>query len=217
MSELLGYDGKVKKTQEKMDAFKKAFNAQLWRNGEYRSEKYTGETDDRTQALAVVAELAEEAKFPGILQKLKTQKFASPYLEKYVLEALFIMGYEEYGLQRMKERYSEMINDPARTTLYELWNIGGGSINHAWSGGGLTILSQYVCGVYPIEAAWKTIRIRPQMGNLTYAATENTTVNGRFSVKINKFNEKYSVHTLLPKENNVIVMIPVSYKKNKPE
>ncbi len=213
MSELLGYNGEVKKTQEKMDAFKKAFNAQLWKNGEYRSETYTGETDDRTQALAVVAGLADEAKFPEILQKLKTQKFASPYLEKYVLEALFIMGYEEYGLQRMKERYSEMINDPARTTLYELWNIGSGSVNHAWSGGGLTILSQYVCGVYPVEAAWKTIRIRPQMGSLTYAATENTTVNGKFSVEINKSNGKYRIHTLLPQESNAIVMIPVSYKK----
>lgn len=51
------------------------------------------------------------------------------------------------------------------------------------------------------------------MGNMTYAATENTTVNGRFSVKINKSNEKYIICTLLPKESNAIVMIPVSYKK----
>ena len=44
-----------------------------------------------------------------------------------------------------------MVEDPQCSTLYEGWGIGengygGGSSNHAWSGGGLTVLAQYVCG-----------------------------------------------------------------------
>ncbi|MFP4367340.1 MAG: hypothetical protein ACOCU3_00265 [bacterium] len=52
-----------------------------------------------------------------------------------------------------------MVNHPEITTLWEGWGIGrsgygGGSANHAWSGGGLTILSQYVAGIYPVEPAY---------------------------------------------------------------
>ena len=34
---------------------------------------------------------------------------------------------------------------------------GGGSSNHAWSGGGLTVLAQYVCGVLPIESGYSNL------------------------------------------------------------
>ena len=139
-------------------------------------------------------------------------------MEKYVIEALFQMGYAEYGLKRLKERFFEMVNDPEKTTLYEGWGIGkngfgGGTANHAWSGGGLTILSQYVCGVYPAETAWKTIRIKPQIGNLTHAATENLSVAGKFAVEVSKNNEKYRISANIPEPSNAIVLIPVSYKK----
>ena len=75
-------------------------------------------------------------------------------MEKYVLEALYIMGYEDFALKRMKERFSKMVLDPYYTTLWEGWGIGaegygGGTTNHAWSGGGLTLLYQYAAGVSP--------------------------------------------------------------------
>ena len=67
-------------------------------------------------------------------------------MEKYVLEALCMMGYYEDALERMKKRYYDMVESDL-TTLWEGWGIGskgfgGGSYNHAWSGGPLTILSQ---------------------------------------------------------------------------
>ena len=53
--------------------------------------------------------------------------------------------------------------------------FGGGSTNHAWSGGGLTILAQYVCGLYPLEPAWKSFSVKPQLGTLKFAETSKVT------------------------------------------
>jgi alpha-L-rhamnosidase len=218
MSEVLGKNSEAARVDKIMTEFKAAFNKQLWNGKEYRSAGYEGDTDDRAQALAVVAGLADSNKYPEIYQILKNQFYASPYMEKYVIEALFLMGYEEYGLQRLKDRFYEMVNDPKLTTLYEGWGVGregygGGTVNHAWSGGGLTILSQYVCGVSPVEPAWKTIRIQPQLGNLSYATTENITVNGKFSVEVNSNKKEYKVNATIPEKSNAIVCIPDSYKK----
>jgi alpha-L-rhamnosidase len=218
MSELLGYNSEAARTDKMMTDFKEAFNQQTWNGKEYRSASYEGDTDDRIQALAVVAGLADSDKFSEIYKVLQTQFYASPYMEKYVIEALFLMGYEEYGLKRLKERFYKMVTDPELTTLYEGWGVGrdgygGGTVNHAWSGGGLTILSQYVCGVSPIEPAWKTIRIKPQPGNLPYATTENLTVNGKFAVEVKSNMEEYRILATIPEQSKAIVCIPESYKK----
>ncbi len=218
MSELLGNNSEAVRVEKMMAEFKEAFNKELWNGKEYRSEGYEGDTDDRTQALTVVAGLADPDNYAEIYRILQTRFYASPYMEKYVIEALFLMGYEEYGLQRLKERFYKMVRDPELTTLYEGWGVGidefgRGTANHAWSGGGLTILSQYVCGVSPIEAAWKTIRIKPQLGNLSYAATENSTVNGKFSVEVSSNNEEYKINATIPEKSKAIVCIPDFYKK----
>src|SRR5690606_35497508 len=98
---------------------------------------------------------------------------ASPYMEKYVVEALFHMGHEQYAMQRLQARFAEMVNHPSITTLWEGWGIGeagygGGSTNHAWSGGGLTILAQYVAGISPIEPAFCRFRVAPRLRPLTH-------------------------------------------------
>jgi len=218
MSELLAKVDAVEETESAMERFKKAFNTQFWNGKEYRSSGYDGDTDDRTQALAVVAGLADQEKYPEIYKILLSQKYASPYMEKYVIEALFQMGQAEYGLKRLKERFSEMVNDKERTTLYEGWGrgrngFGGGSANHAWSGGGLTILSQYLCGLSPLEPAWKTIQIKPQLGNLDYASTGSLTEAGKVEVTVRRAKARYTINAKIPKGSQGIICIPTSYKK----
>lgn len=217
MSELLGNTGEVLKTEASMVILRKAFNEQLWNGKEYRSAGYKDDTDDRLQSLAVVAGLADAEKYPIIYNILQTKKYASPYMEKYVVEALFQMGYGVYGLERLKERFSKMVNDTVSTTLYENWDIGpdgfgGGSSNHAWSGGGLTILSQYVCGLSPLTPAWKTFKVKPMLGGLKYAETGNQTVSGEIHVKIVETDSSYKLDVKVPAGCSAIVCIPDKYK-----
>jgi len=75
------------------------------------------------------------------------------------------------------------------TTLWEGWDIGsakwgGGTYNHAWSGGGLTLLSQYVVGIEPVAAGYRRVRVRPQLGGLKHAQAEVDTPLGMLKVAV---------------------------------
>lgn len=193
MAQALGKNEESDAIAEQMKRLKTAFNRVYWNGNAYRDPSYTGETDDRAQALAVVSGLADEDKYPYILEIFHQVEHASPYIEKYVLEALFQMGQGEFALERMKKRFKHMVNHIGHTTLFEGWKIGddvygGGTANHAWSGGGLTLLSQYVCGISPIEPGYKTFRVAPQLSGLRFAEAVIPTVAGNISVH----NEKTS-------------------------
>lgn len=149
--------------EAKMDTIARAYE-KCWNGYAYRHPSYHGETDDRVQAMAVICGIAPETRYPAIFKVIKTQEHASPYMEKYVLESLMKMGEGEYALDRFKRRFANMISDPDHSTLFEGWEIGGfggGSTNHAWSGGMLTVIAENICGLKPLEPGWKSFRVAP--------------------------------------------------------
>lgn len=213
MAEVLDKKSDVKWAEDLMGRFKVAFNSNFWDGKGYRTSKYEGEYDDRGQALAVVSGLADEEKYKAITRILDSSFLASPYMEKYVLEALFVMGEDKKGLERMKKRYYNMVLKSPFTTLYEnfgddLNNLGFGTNNHAWSGGGLTVLAQYVCGISPLEAAWKHIKIKPMMGDLVSIETSNETVAGRYFLSIKKAKKQICMELTVPLESKVSLFLP---------
>ncbi len=203
---------------ERMDLINTAVNSFYWKGDHYRSSQYTDDIDDRAQALAVLAGFAGKDKYPRMLQLLKEQEYASPYMEKYVIEALFVMEYPEYGLERLKKRFGEMVDHPDYSTLWEGWEIGsstfgGGTFNHAWSGGGLTILSQYVAGIYPLEPGFKLFEVKPRMAGLTEVKTGNLTVSGEIEVSIREKEGAFNIKVDIPEKSGCLVYIPEEYRK----
>ncbi len=202
-----------------MGTFKNSFNQQFWNGAAYRDPAYTQETDDRAQSLAVVSGLAGEDKYPAILKVLQTEEHASPYLEKYVFEAMFMMGYETEGLMRFKKRFEKMVDNPQFTTLFEGWGIskegfGGGTVNHAWSGGGLTVLSQYLCGIAPVEPGYETFHILPQPGPITKASAEIASVAGRIKTSFTNTAGLFTLKASVPPGTKVIIGLPgKNYRK----
>ncbi|MDJ0645796.1 MAG: alpha-L-rhamnosidase C-terminal domain-containing protein [Flavobacteriaceae bacterium] len=216
MSKALGNQNEVDSVAGVMNTFKTAFNKVFWKGDHYRSDNYQGKTDDRSQGLAVVSGLAGPDKYEAIYKVLQTEKHASPYMEKYVLEALYTMGYENYALQRMKERFSTMVLDTNYTTLWEGWGVGaegfgGGTTNHAWSGGGLTLLYQYAAGISPISPGYETIQIKPQPGNLKHIKAVVPSVRGTIKVEIEN-RENYLLKVEIPKGTKATVYIPSLYQ-----
>ncbi len=216
MSQLLGKVETYGETRSKMEKFKKAYNQVFWRGNQYRSKEHFGKTDDRSQALSVVAGLADSEKFQSIYTILKVEQHASPYMEKYVLEALFQMGYADFALQRMEDRFGTMVNYEKSTTLWEGWGIGeegygGGTTNHAWSGGGLTLLSQYVAGIYPTSEGYKTFQIKPQLGFLKHVKANVSSIKGNIFLEIDT-NKNYEIKLRAPKNSKAKVFIPEKYK-----
>jgi hypothetical protein len=134
-------------------------------------------------------------------------------MEKYVLEALCQMGETAFAMERMKKRYENMMSYEGYTTLFEGWGIGadgfgGGTINHAWSGGPLTILSQKVCGVEPVSPGFRTFRIAPQLGSLTEASTTIASVHGEIKVAILKKGKKLKIDITVPDGTSCEVVFP---------
>ncbi len=199
MADALGYDADAKAFCTKMAKVAEGFNA-CWTGTEYRHPDYDKLTDDRVQALAVLAGIAGEEKYPQIIEFLKKTEHASPYFEKYVMEALFKMGEGKYAMERCSRRFGEMVNHPDYTTLFEGWEIGsskygGGTTNHAWSGGAITVIGAELCGIKPIEPGYKKFEVRPQPAGLSEMSLAFPIVRGEvaYSHKVDGEEIKFTV------------------------
>lgn len=116
--------------------------------------------DDRANAMLALSGLAKEEDYALISMVLSSIYEASPFCEKYVLEALCVMGEEELAIQRMLERYDPMLKDEY-DTLWEQFNDDIGTFNHGWTAAPLYILSKYVAGIAPVEAGFEAYEITP--------------------------------------------------------
>lgn len=190
MAQLLGKTEESRVINEKMIKLKSAFEIAFWKVNRFKSDSYKFQMDDRSQGMAVVAGLADERQWKALKPLLDTTFIAGPYLEKYVLEAYFMMNDSEAGLARMKKRYQKMV-DSEFTTLWEGWDIGsaiygGGSYNHGWTGGPLSLLSGYVAGIKPLTAGYESYQIKPLLGNLKEAKAKMQSVRGDIEFEIMK-------------------------------
>ena len=218
---MLGRREDAEKDTRMMEKIEKAFDGAYWTGSVFRSKEYQGADDDRAQAMAVVSGLASADKYPALTEALKKEYHASPYMEKYVLEALFVMGQPEAALHRIHERYAKMMGYKDYTTLFEGWGIGvegfgGGTINHAWSGGPLTMMSQKVVGIEPTSPAFETFRVAPQLGKLKHAEASLVTADGsRIRVAVEQDEQgRMTIRLEVPKGKKAQVVFPDGKTRN---
>jgi hypothetical protein len=99
------------------------------------------------------------------------------------------MGQPAAAVTRMNQRYDSMIDAP-ETTLWENFarpgvkESGNGTYNHAWSGGPLTIMQQYIAGIAPTEPGYKSFSVKPQLGPLRHVDTIVPTPHGSIDFSI---------------------------------
>jgi alpha-L-rhamnosidase len=170
MAAALGEEAAARERLEQLAEVRAAIQAAYWdpSAGAYHSADFTGLPDDRVQALMVLGGIATSENYPQVKRALLGTEQASPYMEKYVLEACFALGCAAEGLDRMRRRYRRLTEN-ADSTLWERWPEMAdhpGTINHSWSGGPLTLLSSVVAGIRPLEAGWRQILVRPDPGSL---------------------------------------------------
>lgn len=212
MAEALGETADLPAITARMELIEANFNKTFWTGKEYRSPDYKGATDDRAHALAVVSGLAKPEQYPAIREVFLTQEHSSPYMEKYVAEAQYQMRFEADAITRAKKRYKFM-TDHEYTTLFEGWGIGkngygGGTINHAWCGGMLTLLSQYGAGVAPITPGYGSYHVLPQMGPLKYIQTVVPSVKGDITLDLQNQPDAFTMKLISPQATEAIVGLP---------
>jgi hypothetical protein len=217
MAKLTGNEADISGYEATRKSIAENYNRLLWNGKEYRSPGYTGKTDDRGHSVAVLFGLAKPEQYPAIREVFTREFHSSPYMEKYVLESLFHMNDADAALTRMKSRYKKMV-DSELSTLWEGWGIGpegygGGSYNHGWAGGPLTLMMQYVAGVTPTTPAYATYQVRPQLGHLKRVRTVTSTLKGPIEVAIQRDNGRFQLKLVSPANTQATVCIPlVTYK-----
>lgn len=205
MAEIIGETDDLEFIKERKDAISKGYKA-LWTEEGFRSED-AKKCDDRANALAVLAGLAEKEQYDTIKAVLTSTKNSSPYMEYYVLEALCKMGEYEAADSRIKERYEVMVNKDY-STLWEFWNSWQGTMNHAWSGGPLVIMSKHFAGIAPIEAGYEKVKIDPQYALSDTLSCTVPSVKGLITLNYEKTSDNYIINVTLPENMKTVLYIP---------
>lgn len=160
---------------------------QNWRNAYTTDEGFRSASskyvDDRANAMLVLSGLAEESDYEQISNVLASTYEASPFTEKYILDALGSMGRTELVVKRMTERYSPMLSDEW-DTLWEQFNDVTGTRNHAWTAAPQYILAKYVAGIRPVAPGWASYEIVPYPDMESYSCSV-WTPNGMITVEKN--------------------------------
>lgn len=138
-----------------------------------------------------------------------TNQNCSPYMEKYVLEALFKLGYPDDALARMQSRYSAMAANSC-TTLWELFPATGG-FNHGWSSGPISLLDEDVAGITPTSPAFATFNVQPALGTTLDCADANVpSPNGVISVSAARDGADYRVSVRVPSGSSALAFQPAN-------
>lgn len=202
MAEALGLTADASEILRKEEQVREAIREQFWNEsrGGFISGDFEFEPDDRVQALAVLCGAATPDQYPQLRSIFETVEQACPYMEKYVLEALFAMCDPEAALARMQRRYKGLVEN-GNSTLWERWpewSKHPGTINHSWSGGPLTLMSERVAGIRPLEPGWTCFAIRPQPGMLRDISASLLVPQGEIRLEAVKIGRRWQVRVSVP-------------------
>jgi hypothetical protein len=200
----------------KLDNIKSTFNQKYWKGQWYQSAQVL-EPDDRANAMAINAGLAEASKWESIYTHVLTQKtYSSCFFDRWVFEALCTIGHEEYALLRMYKRYKTMI--PASfSTLWEHYDRwwashidafdDASSLNHGWNPPVIN-LSQTIAGITPVEPGWASYQVLPKEAFLNHIKVRVPSIKGNVDVELSKTSKSYQIKLHSPLHTQAIVGIP---------
>lgn len=214
MAQVTGHAEDIPAMDAKLDSIKQNFDRVFWKEDGYRSST---NLDERANAMAVCAGLADSSKYGVITGLLGIEGNSGPYFERWVMEALCVMGQQEKAMLRMANRYRGQI-DASFTTLWEYMERGFDiktgtdavnylTLNHAWNNPN-TILSRFIAGVAPEGPGWTLYHVLPKDAFLTSLDTIVPTVQGKVSLSIRRNVSTYSLSLTSPSNTTAIVGIP---------
>ena len=216
MAEVTGHATDIPLIDARLNEITRSFNQKYWQGNYYKSDQVP-EPDDRANAMAVNAGLADPSKWSAIYDHVLTKRTdASNFFDRWVFEALIKMGKTDYALLRMYERYKTMI-PCSFTTLWEHYDRwwasrrnafdDASSLNHGWNPPAL-LLSQTIAGVSPETPGWSTYHVLPKEAFLTSIKCVVPSVKGDVAVALEKTKSRYLLRLTSPAGTTAIVGIP---------
>lgn len=139
ISEILGMEKDKKYIIQSRKKISNYFHDKYYKDNGYRSCNIL---DDRANGMVLLVGLCDKSAYNQVINVLKHTYQATPYMEYYILEALFQHNEYDIGMKRLLDRYTPMALSEC-STLWEDFHIFG-TYNHAWSGGVMTIIMKYL-------------------------------------------------------------------------
>ncbi len=209
MAGWLGERERVAALEGQLARHRRAVREAYWSGTEFRSAQHEGPPDDRGNALAVLAGLSEPEDAAQLESLLLRERHASPYMERFVLEALFELGDGTSALDRLRTRYAAMAAD-ASSTLWERWDLDPrrSSRNHAWSGSPLSLCAEQVAGISPLTPGYEALRVRPRLGDLSEVRAILPTVHGLVSLELHRDEASLELRCSIPPGSSAQVELP---------
>jgi hypothetical protein len=216
MALVTGHEVDLPAIDARLKEIESTFDNKYWK-GDYYMSTQVSAPDDRANAMAVNAGLADSSKWGAILENVLTKKtYSSCFFDRWVFEALCAMGKPDYALLRMYNRYQTMI--PCSFTSlwehYDRWWASridafddASSLNHGWNPPAL-FLSQSIAGISPEAAGWSTYHVLPQEAFLTSIKCAVPSIKGRIALELQKTASKYSLRLTSPANTKAIVGMP---------
>ncbi len=143
-------------------------------------------------------EQQKQAVKQSVLLNNNVQKITTPYMRFYELEALCVMGEQNYVLKEMKDYWGGMLKlgatsfwelyDPTVTGVKHYAMYGrdfGKSLCHAWGASPIYLLGKYYLGVAPTSPGYATYTVEPNLGGLQWMQGKVPTPSGEIELYVN--------------------------------
>lgn len=162
--------------------------------------------------------LVPEQHIPSVTAFVKSRGMAcSVYGAQYLLEALYLVGEDQYALDLMRatddRSWWNMIRVGSTITL-EAWDIKykpNLDWNHAWGAAPANIIARYLWGIQPVEPGFEVVRIQPQLGDLKNSHIVKPTIKGPIRCTFEVVNPRLDRYTIyLPANVAGQFVLPVS-------
>ncbi|MCU1529519.1 MAG: alpha-L-rhamnosidase [Frondihabitans sp.] len=142
----------------------------------------------------------------------------SPYVTGAELNARFGSGDTANAVTLLENEWGPMI-EPGDLYTGTFWENestsgtqGGGntSMAHGWSTSPTSVLSEYVLGIQPVAAGYKTWSVRPQPGTLSWTEGQAPTPHGALAVKWshNTKARTFAMNVQAPKGTSGTISVP---------
>ena len=183
---------------------KDAINERLWNKdiGAYvdcrTSLGMSARISQQSNSLAMLFGIADAKQSESIQRVIfdpsKVEPTTTPYMNFYVVKALYSLQKDQQALDLIRSYWGGMIKRGA-TTFWEIYDPrkpddfvpdSGLSLCHGWSAGVTSILPAEVVGVKPVQPGSKEILIAPHMADLEWAEAVVPTPRGDITVSWKK-------------------------------
>ena len=212
----------------KADRLRLKINEKLWdrKGGAYADAYYNGKLSShisqQINALAIVAGVAEQAKYKSIYKAIFNRKFTEPcragYFMFYLIEMLCMMGRRKEAIQRLRTYWGEMIKRGA-TTFWETHDPESHegkvpdkkwSLCHAYCAGPIFHLPAEILGIRTKDVGFKKIRISPMIELCEFAKGTVPTTRGNIDVFWKKGEKGINIFNLrIPLQTCAKIKLPI--------